>query len=106
MSALTFVDNHDNQRGHGGAGGVLTYKESYKYKLATGFHLAHDYAFKRVMSSYSFDDPDAGPPGSPAGPTCSNGWVCEHRWSSIVNMVKVRILYTIFLNINNIIISI
>ena len=90
MSALTFVDNHDNQRGHGGAGGVLTYKESYKYKLATGFHLAHDYAFKRVMSSYAFDDTDSGPPGSPAGETCANGWVCEHRWSSIANMVKVR----------------
>lgn len=24
--ALVFVDNHDNQRGHGGAGDVLTYK--------------------------------------------------------------------------------
>ena len=24
--ALVFVDNHDNQRGHGGAGDVLTHK--------------------------------------------------------------------------------
>ena len=66
LHALTFVDNHDNQRGHGGAGGVLTYKESYKYKMATGFHLAHHYGFKRVMSSYYFDDTDAGPPGNEA----------------------------------------
>ena len=26
--ALVFVDNHDNQRGHGGAGTVITYKNS------------------------------------------------------------------------------
>ena len=24
MHAVVFVDNHDNQRGHGGAGGVMT----------------------------------------------------------------------------------
>ncbi len=24
MHAVVFVDNHDNQRGHGGGGGVLT----------------------------------------------------------------------------------
>lgn len=26
--ALVFVDNHDNQRGHGGGGNILTHKES------------------------------------------------------------------------------
>jgi len=26
--ALVFVDNHDNQRGHGGGGGVITHKNS------------------------------------------------------------------------------
>jgi len=26
--ALVFVDNHDNQRGHGGGGNVITYKNS------------------------------------------------------------------------------
>ena len=89
LHALTFLDNHDNQRGHGGAGGVLTHDEPYNYKLATGFHLAHDYGFKRVMSSYFFDNTDAGPPAVQAGPNCENGWVCEHRWSSIMNMVQV-----------------
>ena len=62
MNALAFVDNHDNQRNHGGGGDVLTYKDDYYYKLATAFNLAHHYAFKRVMSSYDFTDPDAGPP--------------------------------------------
>ena len=60
MYSLTFVDNHDNQRGHGGAGGVL----AYEYKMATAYHLAHVYSFKRVMSSYMFDSgsSDQGPP--------------------------------------------
>ena len=68
LSALAFVDNHDNQRNHGGGGDVLTYKDDYYYKLATAFNLAHHYAFKRVMSSYAFgDDTDAGPPGNQPG---------------------------------------
>merc|ERR1719474_1138683 len=87
LHALVFVDNHDNQR----SGGVLTYKDGYLYKLAVGFLIAQDYGFKRVMSSYYFDNSDQGPPGSrPNGGTgdCGNGWVCEHRWSSIMNMAK------------------
>lgn len=83
------MDNHDNQRGHGGGGGVLTYKEDYNYKLAVGYHLAHEYGFKRVMSSYYFEDSDAGPPANNANENCfSGGWVCEHRWSTIMNMVQ------------------
>jgi alpha-amylase len=92
MSALTFVDNHDNQRGHGGAGAVLTYHEDYKYKIATAFSMAHHYGFKRIMSSYSFDNTDQGPPGSQpndASQACGNGWICEHRWSSIMNLAQV-----------------
>ncbi len=45
-SALTFVDNHDNQRGHSSAGTVLTHKEDWHYKVASAFHLAHFYGFK------------------------------------------------------------
>ena len=45
-SALTFVDNHDNQRGHASAGTVLTHKEDWHYKVASAFHLAHFYGFK------------------------------------------------------------
>merc|ERR1712215_634564 len=84
MHAVGFVDNHDNQRGHGGAGGVLTAcgpgHNDWQYKVASAFLLGHDYGFKRVMSSYYFDNTDQGPPG--------NGWTYEHRWSSIANMVK------------------
>ena len=40
-NALTFLDNHDNQRGHGGGGAsILTFRVSKLYKMATGFELA------------------------------------------------------------------
>lgn len=90
---MAFVDNHDNQRGHGGGTSVLTHKESYNYKLATGYNLAHSYGFKRIMSSYYFDDSDDGPPSADAGDRCFHEWVCEHRWSSIMNMVQVIFFY-------------
>merc|ERR1719431_501321 len=84
LHAVVFVDNHDNQRGHGGAGGVLTASgpghNDWQYKVGAAFMLAHEYGWKRVMSSYYFDNSDQGPPG--------NGWVNEHRWSSIANMVQ------------------
>merc|ERR1712029_824875 len=46
----------------------------------------------RVMSSYDFYDSDQGPPGSQPNSisqgACGNGWICEHRWSSILNMAQ------------------
>jgi len=91
LHALVFLDNHDNQRGHGGAGGVLTAcgpgHDDWMYKIGSAFLLGHEYGFKRIMSSYFFDNTDQGPPGYPVN--CFNGqWTCEHRWSSIMNMVQ------------------
>jgi hypothetical protein len=50
------------------------------------------------MSSYFFEDPKQGPPHdekynnlSPVintDGTCGKGWVCEHRWRQIFNMVE------------------
>ncbi|GJQ73903.1 Amy-p [Trypoxylus dichotomus] len=99
--ALVFVDNHDNQRGHGAGGEyILTYKQSKQYKMATAFMLAHPYGSTRIMSSFAFDDSEAGPPadssdniispGINSDDTCTNGWVCEHRWRQIYNMVGFR----------------
>ncbi|XP_034233104.1 alpha-amylase B-like [Thrips palmi] len=98
MESVVFVDNHDNQRGHGAGGSnILTYKNSKKYKMAVGFMLAHPHSLKRVMSSFAFDDKDQGPPAKSNGelvsPTvnaddsCGAGWICEHRWRQIYNMV-------------------
>lgn len=99
--ALVFVDNHDNQRGHGGGGIVLTHKKPKEYISAVAFMLANDYGFPRVMSSFAFNDPSQGPPAdskdniiSPEfekkSGFCLNGWICEHRWPAIKNMVKFR----------------
>ena len=60
--AFVFVDNHDNQRGHGGAGDVITHKTPREYKQAVSYMLAHPYGFAQVMSSYYFDNSDLGPP--------------------------------------------
>lgn len=86
--AVVFTDNHDNQRGHGGGGNVVTYKNGALYNIANVFMLAHPYGHAKVMSSYEFTDTDAGPP-APGGCGAS-GWVCEHRWTAIANMVTFR----------------
>ena len=97
VSAVVFVDNHDNQRGHGGGGNVITFKQSRRYKMATAFALAWPYGHVRLMSSYGFDTDWQGPPSDGSGNTnnvpinadgtCGGGWICEHRWRQITNMV-------------------
>ena len=61
--------------------------------------LAHPYGFPRVMSSFHFDHSDQGPPNYDdrianvirnSDMSCSGGWVCEHRWRQIYNMVAFR----------------
>ncbi|CAG9564103.1 unnamed protein product [Danaus chrysippus] len=98
--ALTFIDNHDNERGHGGGGGLLTYKEPRAYKAAIAFLLAHPYGEPQIMSSFHFLDSEVGPPMdynqniiSPSinsDGSCGNGWVCQHRWRQIYAMVGFR----------------
>ena len=94
--AIVFIDNHDNQRGHGGAGNVLTFAEPDLYTLATVFMLSYPYGYTRVMSSYHFDgQTEAGPPQQPVhepqGLNCGSiTWQCEHRWPAIVGAVKFR----------------
>lgn len=67
--------------------------------MATGFALAHPYGNIRLMSSFAFNNSDQGPPqdcGNLVSPsillngTCGNGWVCEHRWRQIANMISFR----------------
>ncbi|XP_019541465.2 alpha-amylase B-like [Aedes albopictus] len=99
--ALVFVDNHDNQRGHGAGGdNILTHKSFRNYKMATAFMLAHPFGIVRVMSSFFFEHGDQGPPQDANGNlippsinpdnTCGNGWVCEHRWRQVYNMIGFR----------------
>lgn len=107
--ALVFVDNHDNQRGHGAGGAaILTFWDPRLYKMGMAFMLAHPYGFTRVMSSFRWprnfvngkDINDwVGPPNTNGvikevtinpDTTCGNDWVCEHRWRQIRNMVMFR----------------
>ncbi len=92
--AIVFVDNHDIQRGHAGAGNVLNYKSGNLYELANVFMLAWPYGNPMVMSSYRFDGGDQGPPSDrpidPATGVCSSQWVCEHRFPAIAGMARFR----------------
>lgn len=98
--AVVFIDNHDKQRGHGGGGNYLTYKDGARYALANVFMLAFPYGTPQIMSSFAFEDSDQGPPTYPDGTTrpihkngsdhCFDGWICEHRWPAILNMVAFR----------------
>ncbi|KAK7790984.1 hypothetical protein R5R35_005218 [Gryllus longicercus] len=95
-SALAFIDNHDTQRD----GDVLTYKTPKLYKMAVAFMLSWPYGITRITSSYAFTNRDVGPPADSDGNildvtinsdnTCGNGWVCEHRWRQVSNMVGFR----------------
>ncbi|XP_021961755.1 alpha-amylase 1 [Folsomia candida] len=102
--AMSFVDNHDNQRGHGAGGtNIVSHLQPKLYKIANAFMLAWPYGQAKVMSSYvwSGDDADSwvGPPNTDGATddvvitpeeTCTNGWVCEHRWRQIKTMVAFR----------------
>jgi len=110
--AVAFTDNHDKQRGHGGGGNYLTYHNGPTYDLANVFMLAWPYGYPVLMSSYAFNtstafDTSYGPPFDPSSgatrgpwdggvsqPACFNqsigGWVCEHRFRPIGNMVGFR----------------
>jgi alpha-amylase len=100
--AVVFTDNHDNQRGHGGGGNVVTFKDGRLYDLANVFMLAWPYGYPKVMSSYDFTTREQGPPSDAAGntnaiyapgsttPDCFDEWKCEHRWRPITNMVAFR----------------
>ncbi|XP_053610130.1 alpha-amylase 2-like isoform X2 [Plodia interpunctella] len=82
-----------------------------EFRAAIAFMLSQPYGITRIMSSYFFDTSDQGPPEdyneniiSPTingvslniesriywDDTCGNGWVCEHRWRQIYQMVAFR----------------
>lgn len=55
-NALVFVDNHDNQRGHGAGGAsIVTFWDSRLHKMAVAYMLAHPYGVTRVMSSFRWN---------------------------------------------------
>lgn len=114
QNAVVFVDNHDNQRGHGGGGHILNYQNGREYELASVLMLAWPYGYPQVMSSFAFTSPNTSPPafedGSTKpveclsreqGPSAQDGWVCEHRWPMIREMVKFRNVTSSKFSLNN-----
>lgn len=55
QDALVFVNNHDNQRGHGSSPAAFTYKDGQTFALLNVFMLAWPFGDPSVMSSYEFD---------------------------------------------------
>jgi alpha-amylase len=92
--SFVFVDNHDNQRGHGSGGSmILNFKEKNLYTKAAVFMLSHPHGgnHPRVMSSFYFDDPSQGPPHDESGNILSRGVdennQCTNGWVSIDSLI-------------------
>lgn len=101
--AVVYVDNHDIQRQPPADDGnirTLSFRQPFRFQMATAFMLAHDYGHVRLMSSYEFGENGAGPPTVPgseeilspfdADNTTARGWINEHRWTTVVEMVGWR----------------
>ncbi len=101
--AVVFVDNHDNQRGHG-ISAQTTHRDGVVYDLANVFLLGWPYGYPKLMSSYTWDGihDSAGPPHDGTGNTLpvygprdvadcdGEHWVCEHRRPATLAMVGFR----------------
>lgn len=109
--AVAFTDNHDNQRGHGGGGNVLTFRDQALHDLGNAFLLAWPYGTVSVMSSYAFNRDSDGPPSDGQGRTkpvydngrarCSGEWICEHRREILLGMFRFRAGLTSADTVNN-----
>ncbi len=101
--AVVFVDNHDNQRGHGMAA-QTTHRSGKVYDLANVFMLGWPYGYPKLMSSYEWGgkDDNRGPPHDGDGNTLpvfsesgeadcgGDNWICEHRRPAMLAMVDFR----------------
>lgn len=100
--ALVFVENPATERMSllNATESVLTYRDRKPYLMAIAFTLATQFGVVRLMSGFQFSSAEQGPPANEAGdlisPTfdghrqCNNGYMCQHRWPEIVNMVQFR----------------
>ncbi|RBP53206.1 carbohydrate-binding module family 20 domain-containing protein [Arenicella xantha] len=104
--AVIFVSNHDDQRGDGRFA-IVDYNDEFGLNfIAEAYQMAQPYGYPKIMSSYYFNAnedrsvsrptvPTNSPTGgceAPYGPNRggSEGWVCEHRWTGLANMVAFR----------------
>lgn len=97
-----FFENLARDAADGGGDRLLKTVTRYddSSQMAVAFMLAHPFGTPRIMSSFDFNDFNASPPQDSDGnilspvinadDTCGNGWICEHRWRQIYNMVRFR----------------
>ena len=100
-SAITFIDNHDTERGDA----ALTYRDGALYVIANALMLADDYGTPVVYSGYAFSDREAGASqdasGVVAGWSCADATgpredyadgdgVCTEAWTAIAGMLEFR----------------
>jgi alpha-amylase len=97
---VSFVSNHDTERN----GETLNYNDARYFELATAMMLAEDYGQPMLYSSYAFTSYDAGPyelvdgvvdvdcsgVSEPKSEYKDYEWICQHRWSSTLNMIGFR----------------
>ena len=100
QDSINIIDNHDVQREDHY---TLSFKNGRIHKMANAFMLAWPYGMPKIMSSYDFSVENEGKNNGPPhhddyttkrvrlnGMQCEDGWVCEHRWRQVYNMVRFR----------------
>lgn len=95
--AVVFLDNHDYQRYAADDSSTISFRHIRALKMGTAFMLAFKFGCPSIMSSFDFDLVTDGPPTKKGTEDiCSHfesdchGWVLEHRWRTVVEMVKFR----------------
>ncbi|KAI8905815.1 glycoside hydrolase superfamily [Gorgonomyces haynaldii] len=108
-NSTVFIENHDKERDPQGVDNWATSQIStWFYKQAIAFNILYPYGLPIVHSGYGFQyrggEPTRElPVSAPYGPdglilsvprfannTCGNGWLCQHRYSDVFPLVRVR----------------
>ncbi|KAJ3323743.1 hypothetical protein HDV06_001473 [Boothiomyces sp. JEL0866] len=107
--STVFIENHDLERNTDGDGSwALSRKNDAQYKQAMAFNILYPWGLPQVHSGYSIQYNGGGsiresPVSAPfdsfgkikavapiVGNICPQGWACQHRWSDIFPLVRVR----------------
>ncbi|KAJ3324206.1 hypothetical protein HDV06_000245 [Boothiomyces sp. JEL0866] len=105
----TFIENHDQERNQDGQSFLpLSRLSGSNYNQAIAFNILYPFGLPTVHSGYkftwnggddfhretpvsapSYDDGMLKPVGISNG-ICPDAWLCQHRWSSVYPLIKVR----------------
>ncbi|KAI8903128.1 glycoside hydrolase superfamily [Gorgonomyces haynaldii] len=109
--SYTFVENHDKERDVDGNNNyaLSQVNKGWWYKQAVAFNILYPFGLPIVHSGFGFqfrggepnrEIPVTAPYDAATGlissipitanNTCGNGWLCQHRWSDVFPLAKVR----------------